>query len=268
MTVSCRSQSTNLIRSALLLDRSPIFCCLIRLSPASADKFRRCPSKARASAFPRVLSGLDPEVDRVGSETLRKLREAGATLVWAEVPEAAKAAMGIALTIITYDTLPAISDFLQQQSTGVTFDQMLEQTGEGVRGVLKAFALAPNRPKQEVYKSMLAQRKQLKKAIATTLNGTAFRHRLSPILVPPPKIGEEVEVEIRGQKIPLYVAMSRNLSLGSCASMASLVLPAGTTSSGLPVGVEFDALTGNDRQLLSLGLSLEKVLGPMPSPRI
>jgi Asp-tRNA(Asn)/Glu-tRNA(Gln) amidotransferase A subunit family amidase len=75
-------------------------------------------------------------------------------------------------------------------------------------------------------------------------------------------------VEIRGQKIPLYVAMSRNLSLGSCASMASLVLPAGATSMGLPVGLEFDALTGTDRELLSLGLSLEKVLGPMPSPKI
>jgi Asp-tRNA(Asn)/Glu-tRNA(Gln) amidotransferase A subunit family amidase len=50
--------------------------------------------------------------------------------------------------------------------------------------------------------------------------------------------------------------------------MASLVLPAGITSSGLPVGLEFDALSGNDRQLLSLGLSLEKVLGPIPNPRI
>ena len=77
-----------------------------------------------------------------------------------------------------------------------------------------------------------------------------------------------MEVEIRGQKVPLYVAMSRNLSLGSCASMASLVLPAGITSSGLPVGLEFDALSGNDRQLLSLGLSLEKVLGLMPGPRM
>jgi hypothetical protein len=71
-----------------------------------------------------------------------------------------------------------------------------------------------------------------------------------------------VEFEIRGQKIPLYVAMSRNLSLGSCANMPSLVLPAGTTSSDLPV----DAFMGSDRQLLSLGLSLEKVLGP-PFPR-
>ena len=222
----------------------------------------------RIGAPPEYWSGLDPEVERVGSEALQKLREAGATLVWAELPEAAKPAMGIALTIIRYDTLPGMSDFLQQQGTGVTFEQMLDEAGEGVRGVIKR-NLPPNRPKQEVYELMLAQREQLRKAVRDYFERHGIVAIVSPpILVPPPKIGEDVEVEISGQKIPLRVAMSRNISLGSCASMASLVLPAGTTSRGLPVGLEFDALTGNDRQLLSLGLSLEKVLGPMPSPRI
>jgi mandelamide amidase len=60
--------------------------------------------------------------------------------------------------------------------------------------------------------------------------------------------------------------MGRNTALGSCASMAGLVLPAGMTSNGLPVGLEFDALTGNDRGLLALGLSVEKVLDPIPAP--
>jgi indoleacetamide hydrolase len=89
-----------------------------------------------------------------------------------------------------------------------------------------------------------------------------------PIMIAPPRIGEDAEVDIRGKKTPLYVAMSRNIALGSCASMASLVLPAGITSDGLPVGMEFDALMGNDLQLLSLGLSLEKALGPIPSLKI
>jgi indoleacetamide hydrolase len=224
---------------------------------------------ARIGVASEYWNGLDQEVDRVAVAALRKLREAGATLVWAELPEAAKPAMGIALTVIGYDTLPAISDFLQQQSTGVTFEQMLDEAGVGVRGVIKAVALPPNRPKQEVYESLLAQREQLRKAVRDYFERHGIVAIVSPpILVPPPKIGEDVEVEIAGQKIPLYVAMSRNISLGSCASMASLVLPAGTTSRGLPVGLEFDALTSNDRQLLSLGLSLEKVLGPMPSPKI
>jgi mandelamide amidase len=120
-----------------------------------------------------------------------------------------------------------------------------------------------------VYESLLAQRELLRNSVRDYFERHGIVAIVSPpVLVPPPKIGEDVEVEISGQKIPLYIAMSRNISLGSCASMASLVLPAGTTSKGLPVGVEFDGLTGNDRQLLSLGLSLEKVLGPMPSPRI
>jgi indoleacetamide hydrolase len=87
-------------------------------------------------------------------------------------------------------------------------------------------------------------------------------------MIAPPKIGEDVEVDIRGQKIPLSVVMSRNISIGSCASMASLVLPAGIMSDGLPVGIEFDALMGNDRQLLSVGILLEKALGPIPSPEV
>jgi Asp-tRNA(Asn)/Glu-tRNA(Gln) amidotransferase A subunit family amidase len=39
-------------------------------------------------------SDLDPEVERVSNEALRKLSEAGATLVKAEIPEPAKVAMG------------------------------------------------------------------------------------------------------------------------------------------------------------------------------
>src|SRR5262249_49482714 len=63
-------------------------------------------------------------------------------------------------------------------------------------------------------------------------------------------------------------AAVRNTALGSCASMASLVLPAGLTATGLPIGMEFAGLSGMDREILALGLSLEKVLGPVPAPKI
>jgi mandelamide amidase len=50
--------------------------------------------------------------------------------------------------------------------------------------------------------------------------------------------------------------------------MPGLVLPAGMTSDGLPVGLEFDMLPGQDRELLSLGLSVEQALGPIKAPPI
>jgi Asp-tRNA(Asn)/Glu-tRNA(Gln) amidotransferase A subunit family amidase len=38
------------------------------------------------------------------------------------------------------------------------------------------------------------------------------------------------------------------------------------TSDGLPVGLEFDMLPGQDRELLSLGLSVEQAFGPVEAP--
>ncbi len=215
------------------------------------------------------LAGLDPEVERITNDAFRRLSAAGATLVWAEIPDAAKAATGVTATIIVYETMPSISAFLEEQGTGLTFEQMLAQASEGIQSVFKAFALPPNRPAQDVYEAMLVQRQQIREQIRAYfelqgISALAF----PPIMIPPPKIGEDVEVTIRGEKVPLFVTMARNTALGSCASMASLILPAGMTSNGLPVGMEFAALTGKDRELLSLGLSLEQALGPIPAPKI
>jgi indoleacetamide hydrolase len=216
-----------------------------------------------------LLNDLDPEVERITTEAFQKLRAAGVTLVEAELPEAVKGAMGAVGTIIAYEKMPAIAAFLEAQGTGVTFDQLLQRASESVQGQFMAYSLPPNRPTQGAYESALTQRQRIREEIRRYFE----RHGLialafPPITVPPPQIGEEVEVAIRGRKVALRGAMGRNTALGSCASMASLVLPAGMTLNGLPVGLEFDALTGNDRVVLALGLSLEKVLGPIPAPSL
>ena len=209
------------------------------------------------------------EVERITLEAFQKLGAAGVELVRAEVPDSVKAARDIAFTIIDYEMMPSVSAFLEEQGTGVSFDQLVQQASEGLQGVLKAIALPPNRPSRDVYESMLARRTQLQEALAGYFATQRIAALAFPsLLIPPPRIGEEAEVDIRGQKVPLSVAMARNIALGSCASMASLVLPAGMTANSLPVGIEFAALRGKDRELLSLGLSIEKALGPIPAPKI
>ena len=215
------------------------------------------------------LGGLDAEVERVVDETFLKLSAAGATLVWTEIPAIAKEAMGVAVTIILHETMPSIAAFLEEQGTGLSFDEMLQEASEGLQGVFKAIVLPPNRPPQDVYEAMLAKREQIKVGIQRYfqqqgISALAF----PPVMVPAPMIGEDSEVTIRGQKVPLFLAMARNTALGSCAGMASLILPAGMTYTGLPIGMEFAALGGKDHELLSLGLTLEKVLGPVPAPKV
>jgi len=216
-----------------------------------------------------LMSGLDPEVDRVSRETLEKLRDAGAILVEAELSAAVQDASLIARTIIFYEAMPSIASFLQDEGTGLSFDQMLAQASEGIQAQMKAVMLPPARPTRETYETMLAQREQLKIAIRRYYeeNGIAAL-AFPPTRIPAPKIGEDTEVDIAGQKVPMAAAIARNIALGSCASMASLVLPAGLTANGLPVGMEFAGLPGTDREILALGLSLEKVLGPISAPKI
>jgi indoleacetamide hydrolase len=216
-----------------------------------------------------LMSGLDSEVDRVSNEALEKLRGAGATLIEAEVPEPIPTAPQIVGTIIRYETISSMSKFLQDEGTGLSFDEMLAHAGEDIQARMKRFAIPPGRPSRESYEAMLLQRDRLKAALRMYFEEHGLAALAFPVArIPPAKIGEDTEVDIGGQKVTIAAAVARNIGLGSCAGMACLVLPAGLTANGLPVGMEFASLSGTDREMLALGLSLEKVLGPIPAPKI
>ena len=222
----------------------------------------------RIGVAPFFMSELDSEVERIVEAAVAKLREAGATIVTANVPDAVKAAPVVAGTIQIGEVLAAMTQFLDAHGDGITFDAVLARLGANVGGLFESAVLPPNGIPPEVYRNALQQREQVKAGIAAHFR----EHRLDvlmfpPALVPPLPLGDNVDVDIRGKKVPLTTVMGRNTALGSCASLACLVLPGGLTPQGLPVGIEFDALPGTDRRLLSLGLALERALGPIPGPK-
>lgn len=209
------------------------------------------------------LSDLDSEVERVTSAALDRLRAAGAIIVRADVPDDVKVAPDVALTILDTEAGEAIATFLAAYGTGITIEQLVAEAGPKLKA---AFANKP--PARSAYDAMVAQRVKTTAAIrAHFVEQNIVALAFPPAMMPAPKIGEDGSMTVRGQLLPIKTTMGRNVSLGSCASLASLVLPAGLTSSGLPVGLEFDALSGNDRQLLALGISLQRALGPIPAPK-
>jgi indoleacetamide hydrolase len=214
-------------------------------------------------------SNLDPEVERLGQEVLRKLRASGAVIVEADIPDSLKVAEDIAFTIIGHEIMPGITAYLATHGSSMEFQQIFAGASEGTQFMLAAMAMPPNRPNRSAYEAALARRAELLFETRQHFKAQGIAALVFPtIMTPPPRIGEDMEVEINGRKVPISVAMARNASLGSCASMASLVLPAGLSSRGLPVGVEFASLAHTDRALLSLGLSLEEALGVGPAPQI
>ncbi len=215
------------------------------------------------------LANADAEVDRIFNEALLRIEKAGATLVRAEVPEAVKKGLSIGLTIQFYEIIPAMSSFLKSEVRGITVEELLSQMSPNIDAIFRMFILPPNAVTPHAYQTALQEREQLKAAILeyfteNRIDALAF----PPVLSPPPLCGDNVEFNIRGEKILLTTIFGRNTALGPCASMSCLVLPAGLALNGLPVGIEFDALPGQDRELLSLGLSFEKILGPIPAPLV
>lgn len=234
------------------------------------------PLRARPLAGVRIgvasgyfLRELDAEVERIVIQTIDKLQSAGAVLVWADLPAPLNDAMMNGYFIQNADTMPSISKYLEDYGTNVTFEQLLQQMSPGIRWIFDNFSLptAPYYPTAEKIAAARTQMGVIKQSMRDyfrdeQVDAIAF----PPVLMPPPPIGQDAEIEVRGQKLPIWYVMGRNIAVGSCASLPGLVLPAGLTSSGLPVGIEFDGPPGSDRELLALGLSLEKVLGPIPAP--
>jgi len=210
------------------------------------------------------FADLDSEVERVAQAALDRLRDAGAVIVRAEVPDDVKAAPGAAFAISGFELQSAISGFLVAQGMKVSFGELVAQVGPN----LKELFAAPV-PSKEVYDAMVAQRQKTRDAIRAH-----FKHEniaalaFPPAMIPAHKIEEDGSTTIRGEEVPNITTMGRNVSLSSVASLASLVLPAGLTTSGLPVGLEFDALPGTDRQLLGLGASLQRALGSVQAPPV
>jgi Asp-tRNA(Asn)/Glu-tRNA(Gln) amidotransferase A subunit family amidase len=72
-------------------------------------------------------------------------------------------------------------------------------------------------------------------------------------------IWQDETVELNGAQVPTFPTYIRNTDLGSNLGAPGISLPCPVTSR-LPVGIEFDALPGQDRALLALALAAEKAM--------
>ncbi len=214
------------------------------------------------------FEGLDPEVERITNEALTRLTDAGAILVEAEVPDLARLIGLTTFQIQAYDLVPSLITFLADYGTGVTFEQVRAQASPDIK---QAFDLFAPGAKGAVSKSAyLAARDvhlpRLKAVFQAYFAANGVAALVFPATrMPAVPIGTDT-VELGGKKIPFDTAIARNIAPGSTTGLPGLVLPAGLTSGGLPVSLEFDGPSGSDRGLLGLGRSLERALGSLPAP--
>jgi mandelamide amidase len=215
------------------------------------------------------FAGLDSEVERITSHALRNLQDAGVELVEAEVAELAYLIERTTPQVQLHDVLVELPKYLSDSGASVTFAQLIALASPELQAFFAEFG-AGGRGfiTEQVYRAACdIHLPRLRSNFQDYFARTGVAAIVFPAtMVPATPIGQDQEVIINGKRIPFVTAIARNIAPGSTAGLPGLVLPAGLTKEGLPVALEFDGPAQTDRQLLALGLSVEGLLGQLPSP--
>jgi mandelamide amidase len=217
------------------------------------------------------FTGLDPEVERLTELALRRLQDAGAEIVPTELPGLQTLIDATTEQIQNHDVRGALGEYLRTYGAGVTFEEVMRAASPDIQALFRSAVL----PGGEYFvsdKAYAAARDSNLPALRRLYGGCFARAGIAAMvfpttMAPAPRIGQDETVEIKGRPVSFFTVAGRNIAPGSTVGLPGLVLPAGLTSAGLPVGIELDGPAGSDRSLLAIGMSIEHTLGPVPAPK-
>ena len=215
---------------------------------------------------------LDPELEQLTNAALERLRHAGVELVESDMPGLAHLIDLITEPVQNHDVRLALARYLAHYHADVTFEQLVSQASPDIQSLFRSDVLpgSANFVSEATYAAAVTMHlPTLRSLYRHYFARTGVAALIFPTtLVPALPIGTEADLTIAGQTVSFETAVARNIAPGSTAGLPGLVLPAGLTSAGLPVAIELDAATGNDRALLALGASVAEVIGSVPAPVI
>lgn len=237
-----------------------------------ATTLQPIPLKGLRLGVPRQYywSDLDPGLAAICEQELTRLSKLGVTLVEAEVPNLKALDDAVSFPVALYEQVVTMEAYLRESGTGLSYRQLVEQCASpDVHGLLGSLLGAGAVP-EAVYREALGKHRP---ALQAALEGYLQRHDLAAMIfpttpMPARPIGEDETVEVDGKRVPTFFTYIRNTDPASNAALPGLSLPIGLTRSGLPVGMELDARSGQDARLLAIGLAWEASLPPMPAPKL
>ena len=213
---------------------------------------------------------LDGDVAKIMETTLDKLRGAGAVLIDVDFDDLIKAALAVRAPLRREDFRTDLAAFLAHEYPVMTMKDAIPSIASKRVRALEEDAWDHPPPREDVEKA-----RSLMDALGTQYpdgfrqhNIVAIAYPTMPFPAPPlPTDGDALPstFEVNGRNYP-DTAILRNALPGPAFRAPGLSIPAGLTRDGLPVGFEIDGLPGGDDQLLRLGMAIEAVLGPLPSP--
>jgi Asp-tRNA(Asn)/Glu-tRNA(Gln) amidotransferase A subunit family amidase len=213
---------------------------------------------------------IDDRTASVIDSAVTILEQLGAIIVDADIPELSELTAKCAWTISGYEVPHELPGILAQRGTQLTIGDIVAGIASPVvRERFNPLAVNLDILEPQYRVAMNTYRPRLQKRLQEYFesNGlAAFIFPMTPF--PAPAIDEDnADLEINGKVIKGgFAHVIDNTVYQSASGIPSLVVPAGLTSDGLPVGLGFDGPHGSDQNLLAIGRAFEIARGDMPAP--
>ena len=219
---------------------------------------------------------VDPGVADVVRGAFAKLRDAGCTLVEIDLDRDVRSIVG---TIFqpTPAAMFAGDGMNAPQPTSRTMEQWLHENAPDV-SVAQMYGGRPIRDGARTFPPAEEQLVALKEAaqryaeVYRSHDVRAIAYPTVPIVAPLLRSGGPKEplgemMTIKAKAIEEGRAVAQNIFMAPRFGAAALSVPVGL-SQGLPVGLQLDALPGNDSELLGLGITVQEIVGLIPPPSL
>jgi Asp-tRNA(Asn)/Glu-tRNA(Gln) amidotransferase A subunit family amidase len=217
------------------------------------------------------LAGVDPAVEAMFRESLRKLADAGADITEIDLGSDFNTLTDqVAWPIFFHETMPAVREFVAQDGIPASFEQIYEGLGKSFKETWAQFVVAgaPKFVSEDVYRNAL---KKLRPELQRRYRDIAFK-QADMLLFPTtpcaaPTIENQWKFAVAGKEMD-YRVLARNTYPGSAAALPGISIPMGLSTDRLPYGLEMDSPSGSDQKLLLLALRVEKILAVSTVPSI
>jgi mandelamide amidase len=233
------------------------------------SKIKPTPLKGLRIGVPRYsfYDGLDLETARLTAEALKKLD--GLILVEKDIADIDKLDRDVDFPMSLYECKRDFAAFFDPY--GIKIEYVIAKIGSpDVKYSFDHFVLGKEAVTPEAYKEVVAKFRPI---MLKAYEDYFAANKVDFIIIPTtatsakPIAGSDESVEINGKKVPTFPACVKNTSPGSNVGAAGISLPIGLTKNRLPMGIEIDAKSGNNKALLGLALALSKVFGHAPAPK-
>jgi Asp-tRNA(Asn)/Glu-tRNA(Gln) amidotransferase A subunit family amidase len=205
---------------------------------------------------------LAEEVARAFEDRLQQLRGAGVELVEADLPQVQDLVAATSFPILFYEAVRDLNEYLSSHNTGLDFASLAPLIASPDVKRLFEQALANPVPSSYYQYVMGVLRPTLQQVYQQYFAAHGVRAIIFPTTpLPAANIGDDVTTELNGQLVTTMTIYMRNTDPGSVAGIPGLSLPQ-SLSDGLPFGIEIDGPADSDRQLLAIGLALQRQLPP------